>query len=59
MPAACMRSSAAASWLLTCLCGLTALRYDYDLDAWRAGSYLPNKEFELLDADNQAGEHFL
>jgi len=41
------------------LCGLTALRYDYDLDAWRAGSYLPNKEFELLDADNQAGEHFL
>jgi hypothetical protein len=35
-----------------CVC---LYRYDYDLDAWRKGSYLPNKEFEVLDADQQAG----
>lgn len=41
---------------VTVCCALHCfLRYDYDLDAWRKGSYLPNKEFEIMDADDQAG----
>ncbi len=34
-----------------CVC-----RYDYDLDDWRAGSYISNRDFSVLDADDGAGE---
>lgn len=30
-------------------------RFNYDLNAWRKGSAIPVREFEVLDADNGAG----
>jgi hypothetical protein len=30
-------------------------KFNYDLDAWRANSFIPAREFEVLDADNGAG----
>jgi len=30
-------------------------KFDYDLDAWRANSFIPARDFDLLDADGGAG----
>jgi hypothetical protein len=30
-------------------------RFNYDLDAWRASSFIPAREFEVLDAEDGAG----
>jgi hypothetical protein len=36
-------------------CPYVPPRYDYDLAAWRQGSAIPKREFELLDAADGAG----
>lgn len=41
--------------LSTLFNGIYGSRFNYDMDAWREGCQVPEREFEMLDSDNGAG----